>query len=286
MLLADDAVSVFIDGMLSDPQLDHPEGLAVHPDGSVWCGGERGQIFRVDPDGTAIVEVASTGGFSLGMAFDRAAKHLYVCDLKHAAVFRVDTTTGAVERFADGSPAGTFKIPNYPAFDAVDRLYVSDSHAFGVPGPGVWRVDPDGRAELWYDGDVNFANGLAVAADGRSLFVAETFASKVFRVPIHGDGSAGEREDVAQLHGSLPDGLALDVEGNLYVGCYEPSRVLRIRPSGHVETLYHDVTAHTLAHPTNVAFRGTTMFTSNLGRWHLTRFEVEVEGLKLPIGAR
>ena len=286
MLLADDAVSVFIDGMLSEPQLDHPEGLAVHPDGSVWCGGERGQIFRVDPDGTAIVEVGSTGGFSLGMAFDRAAKHLYICDLKHAAVFRVDTTTGAVERFADGAPAGTFKIPNYPAFDAVDRLYVSDSHAFGVPGPGVWRVDPDGRAELWYDRDIIFANGLAVAADGRSLFVAETFASKVFRVPIHEDGSAGQREDVAQLHGSLPDGLALDVEGNLYVGCYEPSRVLRIPPSGQVETLYHDVTAHTLAHPTNVAFRGTTMFTSNLGRWHLTRLEVEVEGLKLPIGAR
>ena len=286
MLLADDAVSVFIDGMLSEPQLDHPEGLAVHPDGSVWCGGERGQIFRVDPDGTAIVEVGSTEGFSLGMAFDRAAKHLYVCDLKHAAVFRVDTTTGAVERFADGAPAGTFKIPNYPAFDAVDRLYVSDSHAFGVPGPGVWRVDPDGRAELWYDRDIIFANGLAVAADGRSLFVAETFASKVFRVPIHVDGSAGQREDVAQLHGSLPDGLALDVEGNLYVGCYEPSRVLRIPPSGQVETLYHDVTAHTLAHPTNVAFRGTTMFTSNLGRWHLTRLEVEVEGLKLPIGAR
>ena len=284
MLLADDAVSVFIDGMLSDPQLDHPEGLAVHPDGSVWCGGERGQIFRVDPDGTAIVEVGSTGGFSLGMAFDRAAKHLYVCDLKHAAVFRVDTTTGSVGRFADGAPAGTFKIPNYPAFDAVDRLYVSDSHAFGFPGPGVWRVDPEGRAELWYDRDVIFANGLAVAADGRSLFVAETFASKVFRLPIREDGSPGEREDVAQLHGSLPDGLALDVEGNLYVGCYEPSRVLRIHPSGQVETLYHDVTAHTLAHPTNVAFRGTTMFTSNLGRWHLTRLEVAVEGLKLPIG--
>ena len=285
MLVRDDAVSVFIDGTLGDPQLDHPEGLAIHPDGSVWCGGERGQIFRVEADGSGLVEVASTDGFCLGMAFDRAAEHLYVCDLKHAAVFRLATATGAVERFADGSPAGAFKIPNYPAFDADGRLYVSDSHAFGVPGPGVWRLEPDGRAELWYDRDVVFANGLAVTADGRSLYVAETFASKVVRIPIRDDGSAGEREDVAELPGSLPDGLALDVDGNLYVGCYEPSRVLRVSPSGEVDTLYHDVTAHTLAHPTNIAFRGTTMFTSNLGRWHLTRIEAGVEGLPLPVGA-
>jgi gluconolactonase len=285
MLLADDAVSVFIDGTLSDPQLDHPEGLAVHPDGSVWCGGERGQIFRVEPDGRAMMQIASTDGFCLGMAFDRTAEHLYVCDLKHAAVFRLDTESGRIERFTDGAPAGAFKIPNYPAFDADGRLYVSDSHAFGVPGPGVWRVEPDGRADLWYDRDVTFANGLAVAADGRSLYVAETFAHKVFRIPIADGGSAGEREDVAELPGSWPDGLALDVDGNLYVGCYEPSRVLRVSPAGEVDTLYHDLSAHTLAHPTNVAFRGTTMFTTNLGRWHLTRLEVDVEGLPLPVEA-
>ena len=285
MLLADDAVSVFIDGTLADPQLDHPEGLAVHPDGSVWCGGERGQIFRVEPDGSAMTQVASTDGFCLGMAFDRTAEHLYICDNKHAAVFRLDVATGAVERFADGAPAGRFKIPNYPAFDADGRLYVSDSHAFGVPGPGVWRVDADGRAELWYDRDVTFANGLAVSADERWLYVVETFAHRVFRVPIEGDGSAGEREEVAELPGSWPDGLAFDVTGNLYVGCYEPSRVLRISPSGEVETLFHDLSAHTLAHPTNVAFRGTTMFTSNLGRWHLTRLEVGIEGAPLPVGS-
>jgi sugar lactone lactonase YvrE len=284
MLLADDAVSVFIDGTLSDPQLDHPEGLAVHPDGSIWCGGERGQIFRVEPDGSALTQVASTDGFCLGMAFDRSAEHLYVCDLRHAAVFRVGAASGRVERFADGGPAGTFKIPNYPAFDAEGRLYVSDSHAFGVPGPGVWRVDTDGRAELWYDRDVTFANGLALSGDGRWLYVAETFAHTVFRIPIEEDGSVGEREEVATLPGSWPDGLAFDAEGSLYVGCYEPSRVLRIASSGEVETLYHDLSAHTLAHPTNVAFRGTTMFAANLGRWHLTRLEVGVPGLPLPVG--
>jgi sugar lactone lactonase YvrE len=285
MLLPDDQVDVFVDGTLTAPQLDHPEGVAVHPDGSVWCGGERGQIFRVEPDGSGFDEVASTGGFALGIAFDAAAEHLYVCDLREAAVFRLELATATVERFADGAPAGRFRIPNFPAFGPDGRLYVSDSHAFGVAGPGIWRVDPDGRAELWYGRDATFANGLAWAPNGDTLYVAETFSSRVFSLPLLEDGSVGERAEVAHVPGSLPDGLAFDVEGNLYVGCYEPSQVLRVATGGAVDVLWHDVTAHTLAHPTNLAFRGTTMFTSNLGRWHLTRLEVGHEGLPLPAAA-
>jgi len=34
-------LSVFAEG------LDHPGCVAVHPDGSVWCGGEEGQISRL-----------------------------------------------------------------------------------------------------------------------------------------------------------------------------------------------------------------------------------------------
>jgi sugar lactone lactonase YvrE len=274
---------VFFDGTLADPQLDHPEGLAVHRDGSVWCGGERGQIFRIDPDGTSIEEIGSTGGFCLGMAFDRH-DDLFVCDLKHAAVFKVETRTGRMERFSDGAPGRPYRIPNYPAFDAEGRLYVSDSYEFGRPGPGVFRVEADGAGELWFDRDVVFANGLALGPDGRHLYVVETFASAVFRIPILDDGTAGEREQVAVLPDVWPDGLAFDVAGNLYVGCYEPSQVLRIDPGGKVEVLFREWSAHLLAHPTNLSFRGGTMFTANLGRWHISRLEVGVEGLSLPPG--
>ena len=244
-----------------------------------------GPDLPVDPDGTGITEVASTGGFCLGLAFGPGGD-LYVCDLKHAAVFRVDTGSGRAERFADGAGGHRLRIPNYPAFDADGRLYVSDSHQFDRPGPGVFRFDPDGRGELWYGGDVTFANGLALGPDGRHLYVAETFANRVFRIPVRDDGSAGAREEVAATPGAWPDGLAFDTDGNLYVGCYEPSQVLRIDPRGRVEVLFRELSAHLLAHPTNLAFRATTMFTANLGRWHLTRLEVGAEGLALPPGGR
>ena len=31
-------IGVFYDGLLTERMLDYPEGLALHADGSVWCG--------------------------------------------------------------------------------------------------------------------------------------------------------------------------------------------------------------------------------------------------------
>lgn len=134
---------------------------------------------------------------------------------------------------------------------------------------------------MWYGEAVNFANGLALSPDGSYLYVAETFGNAVFRLPIREDGSAGDREEVAHLPGVLPDGLAFDTGGNLYVACYEPSQVLRISPGGTVGRLIRDEEAHLLCHPTNLAFRGSTLFTTNLGRWHITAVETDAEGLRL-----
>jgi hypothetical protein len=68
--------------------------------------------------------------------------------------------------------------------------------------------------------------------------------------------------------------VAFGPDGLLYVACYEPSQILRVRADGSVEVVAHDPTAHLLCHPTNVAFRGTTMLVANLGRWHLTAVTV------------
>lgn len=275
------AARVFYDGLMTEPMLDHPEGLAVHRDGSVWCGGERGQIYRIEPDGSSMEQVASSDGFSQGMAFDREG-NLFVCDTKRGEIMRLDAQTGAYETFAGANEAGwNINICNDLAFGPDGSLYVSDSHAFKEPGPGILRFAPDGSGGLWYGEAVDFANGLALGPDGRHLYVAETFGNTVFRISIRPDGSAGTRESVAFLPGVLPDGLAFDMEGNLYVACYEPSEVLRVTPGGTVERLIGDPEAHLFCHPTNLAFRDTILFTANLGRWHVTAVDTSAEGLPL-----
>jgi len=71
-------VRVVFEGSLTEPQLDHPDGVAVHRDGSIWCGGERGQIYRLSPDGGKLEQVGSTGGFCLGMAFDSQRRPVHL----------------------------------------------------------------------------------------------------------------------------------------------------------------------------------------------------------------
>ncbi len=277
---------VFFDGLFSQPRLDHPEGIAVDRAGNLWCGGEEGQIYRLAADGSRLELVATTGGFTLGLAFD-ARGRLYTCDLGHAAVFRYDPATGRLERFATGSERARLRLPNFPVVDERRRcLYVSDSYRFGEPGPGIWRFDLEtGQGDLWYDRPLDFANGMALAPDGAALYVVESFAQRVVRLPILADGRPGPAEVVVSGLERVPDGLAFDQAGNLYVSCYEPSRVYRVSPDGRVEILLDDPEAHTLCHPTNLAFRGRELFLANLGRWHITRVEIDIPGLPLPVGA-
>ena len=281
-LLPFESASVFLDATLGPIRLKHPEGLAVAADGAIWCGGEGGEIYRIAPDGSGIELIASTGGFTLGMAFDRQGR-LYTCDLGHKVVFRLDPETGRLQEFAAGGDGKAIGIPNYPVVDAQRGcLYVSDSHQFGTPGPGVWRFDLEsGEGSLWYDQPLNFANGMALAPDRRWLYVAETFARRVSRIPIRDDGTAGSAEVFVDGIERLPDGLAFDVSGNLYIACYEPSRLYRASPAGALELLFDDPEAHMLCHPTNCAFRGTDLFTSNLGRWHITKIPVGIAGAPL-----
>lgn len=277
-VLPAEAAQVFFQGIFATPRLQHPEGVAVGPDGAVWCGSENGQILRIAPDGSAIEEVASTGGFVLGLAFDDD-RHLFACDLRHAAVFRLELATGRLERF---TPPGII-IPNYPVVDrARGCLYVSDSHHFEDPGPGVWRYDlATGGGGLWFDRPMTFANGMALEPGGGALLVAETFARRVSRISIGDDGTAGECRVVADDLPGLPDGLAFDGRGDLFVACYEPSRILRLDRSGRVEVYVEDPTAHTLCHPTNIAFDGKWLYAANLGRWHITRIETDTTAPRL-----
>lgn len=283
-LLSLDRAHVFFDGSLTEPRLRHPEGIAIDRDGNVWCGGDEGELYRIAADGSHFETIASTGGFTLGLAFD-AAGRLYACDLKHAAVFRLDPATGELARFAEGGGGRRLRIPNHPVVDQRRGcVYVSDSHGFGDPGPGVWRFDLEtGEGGLWYDRALVFGNGLALTPDRGSLFVAETWAGRVSRIPISEDGSAGQAEVYVEGIERLPDGLAVDAAGVLYVSCYEPSRIYRVGPDRRPELFVDDPEAHTLCHPTNIAFRGTDLFTANLGRWHVTRIETGVAGLALPL---
>jgi gluconolactonase len=98
----------------------------------------------------------------------------------------------------------------------------------------------------------------------------------VFRVRVLVDGSAGARAFRQDLPG-LPDGIAFDERGQ---PCSSPAtsrrRSCACRPTGRGEVYIEDVTAHTLRHPTNIAFAAPSLYAANLGRWHVAVVDMDL----------
>jgi sugar lactone lactonase YvrE len=93
----------------------------VHRDDSVRCCSERGRIIGIEADGGSTEQV-TTDNFRLGMAFD-VADHLFVWDLKHAAIFRFDARSGEPTTFTDGADVRRRHISNHPAFNNGGRTF-------------------------------------------------------------------------------------------------------------------------------------------------------------------
>lgn len=269
-LLEMSAARVFFDGIFTNPRVAHPEGVAVHRDGSIWCGTETGDLLRLAADGGSVERMGGTDGFLLGIAFDSAG-NCFACDLRHAAIFRRDAATTRMEHFASSG----IRVPNYPVVDeARGWLYVSDSVGQDKRS-GIFRYDlRTGEGGLWCREPMSFANGMAMAPDGNGLYVVESDAPCVSYVPILTDGTAGARQVVIENVRNVPDGLAFAADGSLLISCYEPSRIYRWRHDRGLEVLIEDTAATTLAHPTNIAFKGDKLYTANLGRWHITEIDV------------
>lgn len=270
-------IEVLVDG------LDHPEGVAVDADGRLYAGGEAGQVYRIDVERGTAEEVASTGGFLLGLCAD-AEGRLYCCDIARKEVVRVDPRTGDVSTYSAGAPSSALVNPNWPVFDAAGNLFVTDSGSWKGGDGCIMRVRPGGTTDVWTEQTKGFPNGACLTADGRALLVLESNTPALVRVPIEDDGSAGSRELVAMLDGTVPDGICLDEDGVAYVFCYRPDRVLTVGTDGEVSVLADDPEGTALGAPTNGVWIGanrTELVCGNLGRWHLSRMRPGVRGVAL-----
>lgn len=261
--------------------LDHPEGLTFDREGQLWAGGELGQIYCISPAGEP-AEVTRLGGFCLGLTFS-AAQELWVCNSGLHSLMCVDRS-GKVLRSIDtvGSSA-RLMTPNFSVFDHDGNLYFSDSGLWDRANGCVYRLRPSGVVD-YFAGPFAFANGLALSADDRFLFVAESQRDWVRRIEILDNGAAGDVEMYAQGLARIPDGLALDTAGNLYVTCYASDCIYRVTPDGAVTLLAWDPEGTRIARPTNAAFGGPhydDLYIANLGRWHIGRVHLGVAGQRL-----
>jgi gluconolactonase len=253
--------------------LDHPECVAFDRSGHLWAGGEAGQIYRIDPAG-AVETVAALGGFTGGVAFSPLDQALYACNPAHGLI-RVEPD-GRHSIFATGTADHKMICPNFGVFDRCGRLYVTDSGVWKKQNGALLRFDPDGAGTI-LAGPFGYANGLSLSADERTLFMAESNTDRVFRFDLTADGEVEKSSVYAEGVGRLPDGMALDEAGNLYVTCYASDEIWRITPTGERTLMAWDHFGILIGRPTNLAWGGENrdvMYVANLGRFTVTRAHV------------
>jgi gluconolactonase len=171
-------------------------------------------------------------------------------------------------------------------------MYVTDSGNWMKRNGFVLRFNLGGEGEV-LAGPFGYANGLALSADERYLFMVESDSDSVLRFEIASDsapplpagfplgGSLLTPEVYADHVGRFPDGLALDVEGNLYACCYASDEIWRISPDRQKTLLAHDRWGIRLGRPTNLAFGGENyddIYVANLGRYTITRAKLGIRG--------
>jgi gluconolactonase len=262
--------------------LNHPEGVAVGSDGTLYAGGEAGELYRISPDGASVQTIASTGGFCLGVTLDQVG-NAYLCDLKKRALFRI-SQSGRVDLVLDSVVGRPLVNPNFSVFDSEGNLYFSDSGEWKRDNGIIYKLPREGEAQIFAAGPFDFANGLALDAKEKHLYVAESNLDRVLRIEIRPDGSAGFPELFAEGIARIPDGMAFDAEGNLYVTTYANNCIYRVTPHRHVGLICHDDETLALCQPTNCAFGGPNfdqLFVANLGRDHLSVLDLKVKGQPL-----
>lgn len=162
----------------------------------------------------------------------------------------------------DGQSRTLFSIDGLPGWndlctDALGRVYagsvrfaVFDPKAEVRPGE-CWRVDSPDRAECLYEGVVH-ANGIGLSPDGRTIYHSDTRANVVIAHDLSEAGTVSGRRTFPMQGKGHPDGLALDVDGGVWVAIANGSRVDRFLPDGRIERSL-DVPARIV---TSVCFAG------------------------------
>ena len=269
--------------------LERSEGVMVARDGAVWASDYRGGCVRIAPDGSQ-QRIGALGGEPNGICLDPEGR-VVVANLA-GSVQRLDPRTGAHETIATSAGGRAIPSPNFPFLDRQRRLWVSNSTARAqymdaiyehAPDGFLFRIDERGHAEVVAD-DLWFANGVALDAGEGFVYVAESTRYRVTRFPIRPDGSLGPREQYGDDLPTVPDGIAFDEAGNLWVTCPAINAIGYLTPDRAWVTYVEDPDGTALKLPTNVAFGGPdrrTAYVGNLAGPSLPTFPVPWPGMAL-----
>lgn len=224
-----------------------PEHVVIGKDGKLYTTVLSGNILRMAPDGSDQQVFANTGGRVLGFDFDAAGNLIAADAMKGLLSIAPD---GKVTLLTDKAGDTPILYANSVVVAKSGKIYLSD--ASGRFAPKDWggtfeasvldileqastgrvlEYDPASKVTRVVAWGLSFANGVALSADERTLFVNETGQYRIWKVsvaasnvdlaPLVKTGNAEASVLFDNLPG-YPDNLMRGREGRIWVGLVKP----------------------------------------------------------------
>jgi ribose transport system permease protein len=233
-------------------ELEGPEDVVLDEQDHLYCGTRHGEIVRfLAPDYKRSEIFAHTGGFPLGLAFDRAG-NLISC-VGAMGLYSIARDGEVTKLSAETTRSWTSVVDDARLRDPNDCDVAPDGRIFFTDSTTRydahdWALDsiesrPTGRL-LCYDprsgktatllDNYRYANGVCIAHDGQSLFFAESWACRVHRYWFDGP-KAGQVECVIRDMPGYPDNINRASDGGYWMawlGMRTPSFDLALRHPG------------------------------------------------------
>jgi len=269
----------------------HPEGPAFDRNGNLFVVNiETSDILKISPEGSVpgrfgllygkVELFVNTRGVPNGAKF-HANGELYVADREKGII--AISPQGSIRIIVDNYQGKKLNGPNDLMFDYKGNIYFTDPHGSSAENPigCIYCLSTDGELTQIASG-LAYPNGLVISPDGRDLLVAITRKNRIMRYLLDTEGRPVRNTIFSQLSGGWggPDGMAMDMAGNLYIAHWWGEDVLILNPKGEIiERVWVGGML-----PTNLAFGGPdrkTLFVTEAETGSVYRFNTDYPGIPL-----
>lgn len=242
-----------------------PEG-PLYVDGNLYYVGWISNTLSKWDGKTATVLDSTPGCGHNGLALTRQKTFLIACTSDPGAILEVDMTGKQLRRWDaegngrkfDGGINDVVVAANGGVYATVFGPYFDPPTS--VAGRVIYLA-PGSREWIEVANDLNYANGIGVSPDQKTLYVAETVGNCILRFSINGDGSLNHRSNFALLNLLTknkveswwigPDSMKIDSKGHIYVAQWSGGKILKLSPNGELLHIFEIAAGDGT---TNVAF--------------------------------
>ena len=184
-----------------------------------------------------------------GLALTKERTFLVACTDAHGAILELDMTGKQLHRWdADGRGAKFDGGINDVVVTANGGAYATVFGPYeGAPTAVAGKVlylAPGSQQWVEVANDLNYANGVGISPDQKTLYVSETVGNCILRFTVNNDGSLSHRTNFALLNLLTPnkndswwlgpDSMKIDAKGNMYVAQWFGGKILKLSPDGRL----------------------------------------------------